>query len=208
MSKTHLPYRVILADPPWTFEVWSDSSKAHGSAKAHYDTMTLGELFALAVYELAADDAVLFLWACWPNLLEAIRLGQEWGFTYKTCAFDWIKRNGSNTGWHMGLGYYTRANSEPCLLFTKGTPKRQAMDVRQPIIDDNMLPIMEAVVSPVRNHSQKPDIVHDKIERLFDGPYLELFARKERPGWTCLGNEIDGLDIREALAQLGLFEDA
>lgn len=79
----------------------------------------------------------------------------------------------------MGLGYWTRANTEPCLLATRGKPKRIAADIRQGILE------------PIREHSRKPDCVHERIERLVAGPYLELFARQRRPGWTSWGNETD-----------------
>jgi N6-adenosine-specific RNA methylase IME4 len=79
----------------------------------------------------------------------------------------------------MGLGYWTRANSEVCLLATRGKPKRLNADVRQ------------AIVEPRRQHSRKPDCVPGRIERLVAGPYLELFARTKRPGWTVWGNQTD-----------------
>jgi N6-adenosine-specific RNA methylase IME4 len=77
----------------------------------------------------------------------------------------------------MGMGYWTRANTEPCLLATRGKPKRLNADVRQ------------AIIEPGREHSRKPDCVHERIERLVAGPYLELFARQERRGWTVWGND-------------------
>jgi len=80
------------------------------------------------------------------------------------------------------MGYWTRANSEPCLLATRGKPKRLSAAVRQGIIE------------PRREHSRKPDCVHERIERLVAGPYLELFARATRPGWTCWGNEVGKFD--------------
>jgi N6-adenosine-specific RNA methylase IME4 len=79
----------------------------------------------------------------------------------------------------MKLGYWTRANSEVCLLATRGNPKRIDAGVRQGIIE------------PARQHSRKPDCVHQRIERLVAGPYLELFARQRRPGWTSWGNQLD-----------------
>lgn len=179
-------YRVIYADPPWTFRVWADSEKSHGSAAAHYSTMSADELKAMTVSELAADDCCLFIWICWPNLLESLDLIEAWGFTYKTCAFAWMKADVSTINLfpepvdaYMGLGYWTRANSEVCLLATRGKPKRLNADVRQ------------GIIAPRREHSRKPDGVHERIERLVAGPYLELFARQKRPGWDVWGNQTD-----------------
>ncbi len=109
---------------------------------------------------------------------------KQWGFEYKTCGFAWMKADvstvdlfGGSVQTHMGLGYWTRANSEVCLLATRGSPKRLNADVRQ------------GIIAPRREHSRKPDGVHERIERLVGGPYLELFARQERSGWTVWGNE-------------------
>lgn len=185
-------YGAILADPPWRYEVWSGETKVkrrgHGDASAavHYETMSAEQLAALPVTDLAAADCVLFLWVTWPTLLQAIKLIETWDFTYKTCAFDWTKANASQVEMfndsmegQMGMGYWTRANSEPCLLATRGKPKRLHGDVRQ------------AIIAPRREHSRKPDGVHKRIERLVAGPYLELFARQQRPNWTVWGNQID-----------------
>jgi N6-adenosine-specific RNA methylase IME4 len=179
-------YGAILADPPWTFRVWTDSEKAHGSASAHYNTMSADELKALDVGSLAAPDCTLFMWICWPNLIESLELLTEWGFEYKTCAFSWIKGDASQIEFfhdevkpYMGLGYWTRANSEVCLLGTRGKPKRLNADVRQ------------AIIAPRREHSRKPDGIHERVERLVSGPYLELFSRQRRPNWTSWGNQTD-----------------
>lgn len=187
-------FGAILADPPWRFEVWSGetavkrraSNGTNVSAAVHYRTMAPAELQALNVAQLAADDCVLFMWCTWPTLLEGLALIERWGFKYKTCAFDWMKAHTNQLEMFrddgdplMGLGYWTRANTEPCLLATRGKPKRIDASVRQGIIE------------PRREHSRKPDCVHDRIERLVAGPYLELFARRRKPGWTVWGNEID-----------------
>jgi N6-adenosine-specific RNA methylase IME4 len=148
--------------------------------------MSADKIAALPISGLAADDCILFLWVTWPTLGDAWEIISKWGFTYKTCAFDWLKGHAGqldflrdDTDSLMGMGYWTRANSEPCLLATKGKPKRLNADVRQGIIE------------PRREHSRKPDCVHDRIERLVAGPYLELFARRPRHGWTVWGNEVE-----------------
>ena len=177
-------FGAILADPPWRFETWSDKGKGR-SADRHYPTMTMNELRALDVASLAAADSVLFLWTTWPMLPQALALIEAWGFAYKGCAFDWTKADTSQIDMFrddadvaIGTGYWTRANTEPCLLATRGKPRRLHADVRQ------------AIIAPRRQHSRKPDEIHDRIERLVAGPYLELFARRRRPGWTAWGNEV------------------
>lgn len=112
-------------------------------------------------------------------LEKGLNLIRDMGFTYKTVAFTWVKKTKHGKD-HMGTGYYTRANPEMCLLATKGKPlQRKSKSVRQ------------LMVSPLREHSRKPDEIYDRIEELFDGPYLEIFARTRRSGWAALGNEVD-----------------
>jgi len=179
-------FGAILADPPWKFVQWTESSwRRAGDRSAHYSTMGTSDIAGLPIGEYAAPDCVLFLWVCWPFLLQVNEIIEAWGFTYKTCAFAWMKAHAGQLELfqdeipdQMGLGYWTRANSEVCLLATRGKPKRLNADVRQ------------AIIEPRREHSRKPDDVHNRIERLVAGPYLELFARSERPGWICRGNEV------------------
>lgn len=170
-------FSVIYADPPWSFKVYSGKGKAR-SADRHYDTKSLDDIKALPVEALAADDCALLLWAVCPELPGALEVIKAWGFTYKTVAFSWVKENRSGDGLKWGMGYWTRANLEPCLLATRGSPKRQAMNVFQ------------VVQSPIAEHSRKPDEVQVRIERLLNGPYLELYARRATPGWTVWGNEV------------------
>jgi N6-adenosine-specific RNA methylase IME4 len=179
-------FGAILADPPWRYEVWSEQSQNTRLASAHYDVMSSDEIAFLPVKELAADDCVLFLWITWPQLLDSLQIIDEWGFSYKTCAFAWLKAHANqlelfkdDINPQVGMGYWTRANSEPCLLATRGKPKRLNADVRQ------------GIIAPRREHSRKPSGVHERIERLVAGPYLELFARQSHPGWTSWGNEVD-----------------
>jgi N6-adenosine-specific RNA methylase IME4 len=185
-------FRAILADPPWHFQSWAggrfngDPKPTYTPSRApDYATMREPELTALPVDKLAAPDCVLFLWMCWPVLEWSLRTVKAWGFEYKTCGFCWVKGHAQQLEMfrddidpHMSLGYWTRSNSEICLLATKGAPKRKGTDVKQ------------AIVEPRREHSRKPDCVHERIERLVDGPYLELFARKTRPGWISWGDQV------------------
>lgn len=175
-------YAVILADPPWPFATRSAKGKGR-SAEAHYDCLSLHDIAALRVADFAADDCSLFLWATNPLLPAALHTMRMWDFSYRTVGFCWAKRTPADTGWHMGLGYHTRANVELCLLGIRGRPRRLARDVRQ------------LVVAPRRQHSRKPAEVRAGIERLFAGPYLELFARETAPGWsTALSDQAGLLD--------------
>lgn len=176
-------YRAMYADPPWHFDVWAEGSARNAASK--YNTMGHADIAALPVHLLAAEDCALFMWMVWPRLREAMEVLDGWGFNYKTCAFAWLKANTlqidlfrDDADVQVGMGYWTRANSEVCLLATRGKPKRLNMDVRQGIIE------------PRRQHSRKPDCVYERIERLVAGPYLELFARSTRPGWDSWGNQV------------------
>ena len=196
-------YRVIYADPPWRFATYSDRGKGR-SAEAHYDCLTIDQIKAIPVRQWAADDAVLLLWATDPLLPRALEVIEAWGFTYKTVGFYWVKLNKSVAGrlapdllgngpllsgrdFFTGLGFWTRANPEPCLLATRGQPKRRAGDVQK------------LLLAPRREHSRKPEEAYGRIERLLPGPYLELFARQSRPGWDGFGNQ-PGLFDRGAVA--------
>lgn len=178
-------YGLIYCDPPWKFKVWDEDTGNGRSPSSHYETQDIEWLCKLPVIDLAADDCMLIMWICWPTLKDAIRLIEAWGFEYKTCAFSWMKAWVNQTNLfrddadaYMGMGYYTRSNSEVALLATRGKPKRHSKGVRQGIIE------------PIREHSRKPDCVYDRIERLVgDVPKCELFARTGRPGWDSWGNE-------------------
>ena len=185
-------FAIIYADPPWKFEVYSGKGKQR-SAERRYDVQSVDVIKALPVPQLAADDCALFLWGVWPEHPGALSVIQAWGFEFKTVGFVWVKaaRNAEivkldGDGLHWGMGYWTRANSECCLLATKGAPKRMAADVHQ------------IVLAPVGVHSAKPEEVRRRIERLFVGPYLELYGRKPVLGWTVWGNEINRDHFRGA----------
>lgn len=169
---------VILADPPWSFKTWSGKTcTPHRSANDHYQTVAKGDLESLPVEDIAAKDSALFMWVVDSHIDASIDLAKAWGFEFKTCAFRWVKT--TKTGKNMiGMGYWTRKQSEECLLFTRGKPKRQSMGVRQ------------LITAPRREHSRKPDETYERIEALVNGPYLELFARTQRHGWTAWGNEV------------------
>lgn len=176
---TDKKYNIIYADPPWTFKTYSAKGKEKKSAECHYPCMTKADIQNLPVKDLAADDCVLLLWVTFPCLEEGLELIKKWGFTYKTCGFTWVKRNRKSDGYFWGLGYWTRANAEICLLATKGKPRRVSKSVHQ-VCDAR---IME--------HSRKPAEVRDRIVQLCgDLPRIELFARQYADGWDCWGNEV------------------
>ena len=129
------------------------------------------DICGLKVEEIAAKDCVLFLWATFPQLPEALRVIKAWGFQYKTVAFVWLKQNKSGKGWFFGLGFWTRGNAEICLLAIKGKPHRNSNRVHQ------------FLISPIRGHSQKPEEAREKIVELMgDLPRVELFAREKTEG--------------------------
>ncbi|XVH12323.1 MT-A70 family methyltransferase [Enterococcus faecium] len=165
-------YNIIYADPPWRY----DCKNVQGAAENHYSTMSIDELCALPVERLASKDCLLFLWATFPMLPEALRLIKAWGFSFKTVAFVWLKQNRKSLTWFYGLGRWTRGNAEICLLATHGKPKRRSASVHQ------------FIISPIEQHSKKPDVTREKIVELAgDLPRVELFARQKTPGWDVWG---------------------
>lgn len=181
-------YNIIYADPPWAYKVWSDKGEGR-SAESHYRTMTLDDIKKLPVNNIADKNCALFMWVTYPCLEQGLEVMKAWGFRYKTCAFSWIKMNKKKDTPFVGMGYYTRANNEICLLGVKGKPlERKSRKVQQ------------VVMSQIREHSRKPDEVRNRIVELFgDLPRVELFCRHPEDGWDSIGNEIDGRDIREVL---------
>ena len=118
-------YSIIYADPPWRYKVYSKKGLGR-SAESHYPTMELEDIRALPVGTLAADDCVLFLWTTIPLLHDCFSVMRAWGFSYKTVAFVWIKQNRKSDSLFWGMGHWTRANAEFCMLATKGHPKRRS----------------------------------------------------------------------------------
>lgn len=170
-------YATIYSDCPWKFLTRSPKGLGR-SADKHYPTMTIKDIKALPISELAAKNCVLLFWVTDPFLKIGLDIIEAWGFKYKTIAFDWVKLNPKSPGFHMGNGYWTRSNPERVLLATRGAPKRIAKDVRQ------------LIISRRREHSRKPDELYDRIERLVPGPYIELFGRTEREQWDSWGHHV------------------
>ena len=152
---TDKKYNIIYADPPWHYRTWRDGN---GTANRHYQTMKIEEIVAMkaTIQKISEKDCVLFLWVTFPCLLEGIK-------TIKEC----------------GLGHWTRANAEICLIATRGHIKRISNKVSQ-VVDTH-----------IQEHSKKPDIVRDRIVELIGNlPRIELFARQTAEGWDCWGNEV------------------
>lgn len=170
-------YGAILADPPWRFHNRTPAGEKKNPV-AHYPCMTFAELAALPVARLAAPDCALVMWATAPLLDRAIELLRAWGFTFKS-AGAWAKQSSTGERWAFGTGYVFRSAAEFYLVGTIGKPRVLNRATRN------------LIVSPVREHSRKPAQLHDDIERLYAGPYAELFARAPRPGWDAWGNDTE-----------------
>jgi N6-adenosine-specific RNA methylase IME4 len=194
-------YQVIYADPPWHYNDRGNlKTRFRGGAGQHYSLMEIDEICALPVGEIAARDAVLFLWITCPKLLEyGPRVLRAWGFRHATVGFAWVKvTKRSACGLcgdgkpFFGVGYYTKSNAELCLLATRGKKLKPATDR-----------VSMLVKEPRGAHSEKPEEVARRVDLLYpDARKIELFARRERPGWTCIGSEITGNDIRTDLCRL------
>ncbi len=165
---TDRKYNIIYADPPWRY----NDRGVPGGAERHYKTMKLQDIQELPISRIAADDCILFIWVKFPLLQEGLDTIKAWGFEYKTIGFNWVKHNKKSMSWFMGIGNYTRSNSELCLIGARGK-RLQRKDMG----------ICSVVDTPVYDHSTKPDLVRKQIVKLMgDLPRIELFARCERSG--------------------------
>lgn len=176
--------KFIGSDPQWKFLTRSAEGDAR-SANVHYRTEEVDKIKALPVGELAAEDSMLGMWMVDWCPQDAIDLMKHYGFKHVTTLYTWVKTNGEggdiwdSSTWAFGQGYWTRANPEACWLGTRGHPKRLHADVRQ------------LIVAPLMEHSRKPDEWLARSERLSEGPFLELQARRPRPGWVSWGDELE-----------------
>jgi N6-adenosine-specific RNA methylase IME4 len=172
---------VVLADPPWAYESNGAPASARPSLERgekphsvehYYGTMTAEQIAAMPVAEMAAPDSVLFLWATVPLLPEAFMVMKAWGYRYKTM-LTWHKLNGK------GMGYWFRGVTEHLLLGVRGNVKA-FRSLQRNLIE-----------CKVGRHSAKPDQFHELIEKVCAPPYLELFSRRARPGWSHFGNQVE-----------------
>lgn len=180
---TDKKYNVIYADPPWEYKQSGGGVKLRGMAKQHYSTMPTKEVCSLPIRDICTDKAVCFMWATFPNLTEAIKVIEAWGFTYKTAAFVWVKKNKVSDSLFWGMGAYTRANAEVCLLgISKKTKAKEIVKSHA---------VHQVIEEKIKRHSEKPHKVRKRIvELLGDVSRIELFAREELEGWDCWGNEV------------------
>lgn len=188
-------FRAIAVDPPWKFKARTalqvSNWKIRRDVDKHYKTMTIEEIAALPISELAHPEGChLFLCTTGPCLPEAFGVMKAWGFKYSSMGFLWLKLLKSHNphqlrvlptierDFHVGTGLTTRKNAEYVLLGRRGNAKRLSGKVR------------ELIISPRREHSRKPDELYERIQQYCAGPYLEVFSREERPGWTTWGDEV------------------
>ncbi len=179
-------YKIIYADPPWEYGNYSNDvlPKARDEKYSKfkitpYASMDIEVIKKMPIEKIAEENSVLFLWVTFPCLSWGLDVIKAWGFEYKTVAFTWVKRKKNSPGYFVGLGNYTRANAEICMLATKGKSlERKSKNVPQ-ICD-----------MPVSDHSKKPNVIRDRIIRLFgDLTRIELFARTQVHGWDTWGND-------------------
>jgi N6-adenosine-specific RNA methylase IME4 len=176
-------FGALLIDAPFAFATRSEKGKGK-SPERHYRCLSLAEIAALPVSDLAAPDAALFMWIPGPHICATERLVQGWGFRFSGFAWTWLKYNPATGRFAFGCGYGTRKNTEPCMLGLRGNPRRKSRSER------------DFILAPRRAHSRKPDEQYGKIERLYNGPYFELFARQTWPAWTSWGDQIHMFDLK------------
>jgi N6-adenosine-specific RNA methylase IME4 len=180
---TDKKYQIIYADPPWEYCQSGSEKNSRGMAKQHYDTMTTEDICNLPIRKIATDNAICFMWATFPNIDQALKVLKAWGFIYKTASFVWVKKNKKSNSNFWGMGAWTRANAEVCLIGI--SKKTKASDCVKSHA------VHQIIESPVERHSKKPDETRTRIlELLGDVPRIELFARQHAEGWDCWGNEV------------------
>ena len=181
-SEWHHQFQTILIDPPWLFQNYSGKSAPEHKRLHRYYTLTLQEIFAIPVASLTQDTAHLYLWTPAAMIREALRAMKRWGFTYKTMlVWHKIRKDGGSDG--RGLGFYFRLVTEFILFGVKGKMRTLQPGRRQ----------VNLFASQKREHSRKPDELYSIIEACSSGPFIELFARKRRQGWTSFGDQLPPL---------------
>lgn len=195
-----MSYGVILTDNPWRYRNYSEAK--NGAASSAMETMPLEDLLALAPLVEALGNpggTVLGLWGTWPFMPEALECLQVWGFAYVS-GFPWVKMRQDMEAPKPGVGYWTRGVSEFMLIGKRGKPKRRSKRDRTPVglaVGD-----LERVLwAPKgKQHSEKPYDVHDWLDEMFpDVDKVELFARREHPGWDCFGLDLGHLLTPEGI---------
>ncbi len=176
--RTDKKYDVVYADPPWRNR--KSGTKARNNER-YYPSMAADDIKKIPVAEISSDRSILFMWVCFPCLEDALEVMKAWGYKYYGLGFDWCKTTQKGTP-KIGCGYYTRQNNEICLIGVKRNGGRIKPCVKN---------ICCSILEQPREHSRKPDIVREYIERIAgDVPKIELFARQSVDGWDCWGNEV------------------
>ncbi len=177
-NKIDKKYDLIYADPPWSYFLWNKNTQK--SVTQHYQTMSKDDIINLPIQNICKDNCILCLWVTFPCLKQGLETMEKWGFEYKTCLLNWVKLNKNNDNLFLGMGSYSRANSEICLLGVKGKPlPRLRHDIRQ------------VIISHIEEHSKKPSEARIRIEQLFgEVEKIELFSREEVEGWDSFGNQV------------------
>lgn len=180
-------YKIIYADPPWEYGNFSNIGSLYHKGRRSkfkitpYEAMKLKDLKELPISEISEKDSLLFMWVTYPSLREGLELMKSWGFDYKTVGFTWVKKNKKSDTWFFGLGNYTRANAEICLIGKRGKGLK--------VISRQVRQVCDARIT---KHSEKPKEIRDRIIQLVgDLPRIELFAREKFDGWDAWGNEIE-----------------
>lgn len=184
-------FGTIMADPPWQFTNKTGKVAPEHKRLNRYPTMPLAEIAAMPVDQLAANPAHLYLWV--PNALlpEGLHVMKSWGFNYKSnIVWEKIRKDGGPDG--RGVGFYFRNVTEILLFGVRGKAARTLSPGRSQVnFIEAEEPDSDLLKTRKREHSRKPDEQYAIIESCSSGPYLELFARGERPGWTVWGNQAD-----------------
>lgn len=180
-------FKTIICDPPWRYAQTLGRGKKEGDLARGglpYESMSLEEICALRVGEIAADDSMLFLWTTSSHLRSSFTVIDAWGFQEKATG-TWVKQ-GETGKVQIGLGYWLRGAAEYFILGVKGNPRAK---LRGPN-GATGLAVSNVILAPRQEHSRKPQEIFEKAEAMGEGPYLELFARgRARKGWTVWGNE-------------------
>lgn len=189
-----MKFDILLLDCPWKFETYSD--KGNGKAPP-YHLLSLPDLYKLPIPDILEDNSIVFSWVTDPFLEIAFDIHKHWGLTYKTVGFYWIKTSIDGANYPIGTGYYTRANPEQCLIYTKGKGLKRK---------DNSVP--KLIISPRKKHSRKPDESYERIDLLYpEAKKIEIFATRQMKGYTSLGYDIDGKDVFESIPEIASKEE-
>lgn len=194
-------FSIIVCDPPWTFSDKLNNSNVKRGAEANYPVLDIEIIKSLPIQKIVNNDALLALWVPASLLREGLDVMNAFGFR-QTQIFNWIKTkkeikliDGPNNILSFGMGRIFRASSEIALIGIRGKIYSHLKNKSQ----------RNVALDPATKHSQKPETLQDRLDVMFPNPELrkiELFARRQRKDWICLGNEIDGKDIRDALKEL------